>query len=68
MLPYNGLRSTSRQAANSGSKVPSCGNQPAYLRLTTRRADTLDPFIDSPGQHEAAAPATVAGRRFTLPP
>ena len=33
----NGSRSISRPAANSDSKLPSCGNQPAHFRLTTRR-------------------------------
>src|SRR5271169_3303778 len=31
-----------RSAIHSDSKVPSCGNQPAHIRLDTRRHDTLD--------------------------
>ena len=42
MLPRNCSRSIARQAIHSDSKVPSCGNQPAHIRLTTRRHDTLD--------------------------
>jgi hypothetical protein len=44
----------SRPAVHSDSKVPSCGNQPAHIRLDTRRYDTLDAPEESSGQRSPA--------------
>ena len=66
MLQRDYLRSISRIAIHSDSKVPSCGNQPAHIRLTPRRHDTLDPFADSSGQRSGGR-NDGCGRRFTLP-
>jgi len=53
-------------AVNSDSKVPSCGNQPAHIRLTTRRHDTLDTTKHLPGQRSGGR-SDGYGRRFTVP-
>jgi hypothetical protein len=48
------------------SKVPSCGSQPAHIRVDQRRHDTLDNSTASPG-HEAAATMTVAAAASPCP-
>src|SRR5215212_6900292 len=51
-------RSISRPAIHSDSKVPSCGNQPAHIRLT--RVDTTRSTPIAHLANEAAAATTVA--------
>ena len=63
----NRLRSISRPAANSESKVPSCGNQPAYIRLTRVDTTRSTPQEASSGQREAAAATTVAAAASPCP-
>ena len=59
VVAATGSRSISRPAANSNSKVPSCGNQPAHIRLTTRRHRHARHHPKLIRPNEAAATTTV---------